>query len=473
MPALEAMRTPPRRVLLRADMERQSRVWSRRLLLTGLVLMPGAWVMTRWEQSSLVMGFAAMFLFLIGYACISPALIVRLCRYLQPLAAASGRFVVTMAVRNIAASLSRTGIAMITLMIAMATAIGVAVMISSFRLAVDDWLSHTLRADIYASLPEDRPAGAAPRIAADTIGAIRQLPGVEAISLGQRFTIGTDSGPVNVMVLDVPQRGFRGYRFTRGDSDAAWRAFDAGEAVIVSEPYAYHHRLQPGDSVLLPVKGGTRRFPVAGVFKDYSSEHGVVVMNRKMLRQAGFDFLPATVGVYLAGSASKASVIAAVEELAARQSLLVRDKQVIHDASLQVFDRTFTVTQVLRLVTVIVAIVGVFSALLALHLERAREFAVLRATGLDKTQLKLLVGTESAVIGLVSGMLAIPLGLALAAFLIFEINRRSFGWSMAFHGDLSQLVVALFLALVSAVAAGLYPAMKIAAARPADALRYD
>jgi putative ABC transport system permease protein len=231
--------------------------------------------------------------------------------------------------------------------------------------------------------------------------------------------------------------------------------------------------LQPGDSVLLPVKGGTRRFPVAGVFKDYSSEHGVVVMNRKMLRQAGFDFLPATVGVYLAGSASKASVIAAVEELAARQGLLVRDKQVIHDASLQVFDRTFTVTQVLRLVTVIVAIVGVFSALLALHLERAREFAVLRATGLDKTQLKLLVGTESAVIGLVSGMLAIPLGLALAAFLIFEINRRSFGWSMAFHGDLSQLVVALFLALVSAVAAGLYPAMKIAAARPADALRYD
>ena len=39
---------------------------------------------------------------------------------------------------------------------------------------------------------------------------------------------------------------------------------------------------------------------------------------------------------------------------------------------MDIFDRTFTITNVLRLLAILVAVVGVLSALLALQLERAR-----------------------------------------------------------------------------------------------------
>ena len=50
-------------------------------------------------------------------------------------------------------ALSRTSVAMAALMIAVASAIGVGVMIASFRDAVTRWLEGTLRADVYISAP--------------------------------------------------------------------------------------------------------------------------------------------------------------------------------------------------------------------------------------------------------------------------------------------------------------------------------
>ena len=58
---------------------------------------------------------------------------------------------------------------------------------------------------------------------------------------------------------------------------------------------------------------------------------------------------------------------------ASDQAVMVRSNKSIRDFSLQVFDRTFAITNVLRLLVVIVAFVGVFSALMALFLEKGRE----------------------------------------------------------------------------------------------------
>ena len=58
-----------------------------------------------------------------------------------------------MAIRNITRSLSRTSVAIGALMVAISTIIGVSLMISSFRLTVDRWLTDLLQADIFVSAP--------------------------------------------------------------------------------------------------------------------------------------------------------------------------------------------------------------------------------------------------------------------------------------------------------------------------------
>ena len=119
--------------------------------------------------------------------------------------------------------------------------------------------------------------------------------------------------------------------------------------------------------------------------------------------------------------------------------------------SLEVFDRTFVITGVLRTLAVVVAFVGVLSSLMALQLERTRELGVLRACGLTPGQLWRLVTQQTGLMGLVAGLLSLPVGIIMAAIMIFIINRRSFGWSLQMEISPITLVQALIVAVVAAL----------------------
>jgi len=121
----------------------------------------------------------------------------------------------------------------------------------------------------------------------------------------------------------------------------------------------------------------------------------------------------------------------------------------------------------------VVAFVGVLGALMALQLERRRELGTLRAIGFTPAQIWGLVTSQTVLMGLIAGLLALPLGMALAAGLIFVVNQRSFGWSMDLQIVPSVLIQAVALAVVAAFLAGVYPAFKMATSTPAAALREE
>jgi putative ABC transport system permease protein len=153
------------------------------------------------------------------------------------------------------------------------------------------------------------------------------------------------------------------------------------------------------------------------------------------------------------------------------QPVLVRANRTIREQSLAIFDRTFAITGVLRLLAIGVAFIGVLSALLALQLERGRDHAVLRALGVTPGQMVGLGVLETGSMGLLAGLLALPLGWILAELLIHVVNVRSFGWSMDSSLPPGVLVDAVLLAIAAAVLAGAYPALRMARVQPAAALR--
>jgi putative ABC transport system permease protein len=155
----------------------------------------------------------------------------------------------------------------------------------------------------------------------------------------------------------------------------------------------------------------------------------------------------------------------------AGRTVITRTNDALRAASLEVFDRTFQVTSVLRLLAFIVAFVGVLSALMALELERSREFGVLRATGVTPGEVWKLVVTQTGLIGLAAGVLAVPMGIVLSVVMIFVINKRSFGWTLQMHVGPDVIVQAIALALVGALLAGVYPAWRMSRTSPALALR--
>lgn len=377
-----------------------------------------------------------------------------------------------MAVRGVTASLSRTGVAIAALAVAVSVTVGVGVMVASFRGTVDRWLGQALSSDLYVRAAGAGGAlGTAP-LPADLARRFAALPGVGGVgSIQWVELLGRDGGPIRLAVVSRDRAAFARLDLAAGERRAAWRAFATGGAVLVSEPFAFRRGLAPGDTVELPTDRGRRRFPVAAVTVSYASDQGVVTMARPTFERF-WDARGLTgVSVDLASGASADAVVAALRRAAGEQALEIERSGALRRASMAIFDRTFRITTVLRLLAGLVAAVGVIAALAALELERARELGVMRALGLTPGQLRGLVTAQTALMGLVAGLLSLPVGLLLAVVMVQVVNRRSFGWTMELTVAPGVLVEAVVLAVGAAVVAGVVPAWRMGRVSPAEALR--
>jgi len=458
-PAIEATGAPPRVVMSRGALETQARRAVTRATWLGLGLGGGgALILTL--PAGIIGGFAGLFLVMVGAALVAPSAALVLLRALDPVAGSVFGMLGRLATRGIVAAL----------MIAVSAAIGVGVMIASFREAVVRWLDGTLRADVYVSVPSlvgNRPDAT---LEAALVARLAAVPGVARASTSRSVFVPSPRGPVQVIALDLDPARRPRWRFRDGGSDPVWAA--GGEAVIVSEPYANRHGAQVGGTVRVKTDRGERDFPVAGVFYDYGSSAGVVVMSRRTYDRFWDDRGVSGLAIEAAPGADLGALMAALRERAAGgQEVVIRANRELRLASLEIFDRTFAITGILRTLTVAVAFVGMLAALMALGLERGREMGVLRTLGLTPRQVWILISTQSGLMGLLAGVLAVPGGLLLAAVLVFVINRRSFGWTMPIDPSPAILLQGVALSILAAVLAGLYPAWKMATALPADALR--
>jgi putative ABC transport system permease protein len=321
-------------------------------------------------------------------------------------------------------------------------------------------------------------------LSAEWVERFKALPEVAGVSVSRRVQLLTSGEPGELLALQIPRKAFTRFKLTDGDLDQARREFFDDYGVLVSEPYAFRHDVHTGDMLKLPTDFGETEFKVAGIYVDYGSESGVVAMNRSTYLKFWKDNSISSISIYARNDTNVPQLIEKLRAIADEernnpyklnkgQQLDMRSNQAIRDASIKIFDQTFAVTQVLRLLAIVVALVGIMSALMAIQIERSRELALMRAIGLTPRQLWLVVSGETGIIGALSGILAAPIGISIAAILILVINQRSFGWSMDISIDPLVLSQSLAMAVVAALLAGIYPAMRLSRIKPADALREE
>jgi putative ABC transport system permease protein len=466
LPARQAARPPPLTTLSRAALERDTRRRIPLMAWMGSVLLVLGLVAALSLPGGVITGFAGLFVLLIGAALLTPAA-VRLAHLVLDRLAPTG--VWRLAVRDLDRHLSRLSTATAALMVALAASVGVAVMVDSMRGAVSDWLQDLLNADLYVAAPGFADGASLP---AAVVAEARRLPQVRAYSSYRNIELPHDGAPLRLIAAELAAPSRIGFELIAADGPEPWGSFDRG-AILISEPLAYRLSLRPGDSLPLLTDNGERPFAVAAVFRDFASEHGRLFIARDHYSRHWDDPEVDTLALFAAARDAGALLSAANERLAADHELVFTPAAGIYDESMAIFDRTFRITEVLRLLSLSVAFIGVLSALMALQLERRKEYAILRALGLTRLQVSRLIVIESGLLGLIAALLAIPVGLAMAWILTAAIQLRAFGWSMPLTLSEGPLLTALITGLFAALLASLYPAWRSAQQHPAPQLRED
>lgn len=462
MPAREASEVPPIAAMARGRREYDVRVakW-KSLSIAGLcALAAAALSQLPAVEGKPLFGYLASLLLVAATAAALPALVAGLARGSSRLFHWLAWTEPYLALRRLAASLRRTSVLLASLSTAIAMVVSIAIMVGSFRKTVALWLGHELRADFYVQPAEQPSVDRYPTLDPAIARRIAALPGVQAVDELRAFSITYQGVPAKLAAGNARvESQWGGFEFLPGENARIiFSQMEDGNSVIISQPFALKHGIHPGAIMTLPLSGNPVTFRVAGVYYDYSDPRGTIVMDRQTLLKYMPGAAPSGLAIYLKRGASAKETREAIEQASNGHRVVVLANQFLRRQALAVFDRTFRITYALEAVALCVAAIGMAGALLALVVDHRREIGLLRFLGASTLQVRRLVLSEAAVLGVLASIVGFILGLLLSLILIFVINKQSFGWTIQFHWPIAFLIAALAVVGACTLAAALYPA---------------
>lgn len=427
-----------------------------------------------------VAGYAAVTLVVAGFSLLAPVMLRGTSLLLSPLLERTFGVVGRLAAVSLPASLRRTSVAAAALAVATGMMVAVALMVGSFRETVRIWVNQTVSSDLWlrpskgltnAQIALFRPEVADALAAVPFVGEIDRVRGKDVVYGDALISLGSGEFAVAARRGDLPMVTPRSARKALAD---ALRK----NGVLVSETFAIKFGKRVGDIVKFPVARGsltmTKTFPITGIYRDYSNDRGVVVMDRALFVRSFGDDAINTIVVYLKPGVDRTRARIALErEFGPKYGAFVVTNAEIRGEVMRIFDQTFTITYALLAVAIVVAVLGIVNTLSALILERTRELALLRAGGLFAHELRTMIVLESSLLGLVSTAAGLVMGYALSWILIYVINKQSFGWTIEFHTPVVLIVTSLAITFLSSALAGLAPARLASRIEIAAALKSE
>ena len=431
------------------------------LVLTGLWYQLYGWT---WKPSGFVLGIAVLVVLPL-----SAPLFIRGITAAVPVRG----FGLGYSLKSLGARLQTTSFAVSSLAIAVSMLIGITFMIGSFRRTVDVWVGGTVKADIYLSTSSFRGRGVQATLDDDLVSSLSNLPGIEAVDRLRKLEVYSGDREIYLAGVDMSLVGGESrFPLLYGDPSQAWPLLRQGKAVLIGETLAHKADLGVGDRLVVSAPGGEVRFPIVGVYYDYSPGKGLAVVDLEALAEH-FGPGPAhSLALYLQAPEETERVVDQLKLRYAETPLRFRSNRTLRQAVLKIFDQTFAITRLLQAMCLLIAVCGITLTLLILARERISELALYRAMGALRLQIFWVFVGKGLGIGLLGLALGILGGVALAAILIFVINRAYFGWTIQVYWPWAALIQQSATILGAALLASFYPALQ-ATQSPATVLSRD
>jgi putative ABC transport system permease protein len=369
----------------------------------------------------------------------------------------------------------RSGITIATLMISLAAIFTVAAFVTSVRESLLLWVDRMVTADLVVHSGA-KTAGPLNVPLKEELGAkFEAVPGVAVVDFYRLIRSNYEGRPIMIESFSARRSArVRTLPMIAGDGAAALGQMAAGEGVIVSESLRDKFGKTVGDVIRLSTPSGSVSFKIIGVYVDYTSDSGSVLIEREVYKKLWGDDLVDAFDLWLARGADPQAVIDRINrDYGDQYQLFVSTHKELKDNVIRLMEQSFSVNYAVEIVAVVVAIFSVINTLLASILDRTREIGVLRAIGATNKQLRGMVMAEAGWIGLLGGVLGLFAGAVMSYHHVVYNTRFLTGWTFQYYYPAGVAVLALVGSVVLCLLAGYFPAKRAASIPIVSAIGYE
>lgn len=420
-----------------------------------------------------VFGYLAIALLLIGGIALMPRFTAwffsRLLNQLQYYRLSA---VLTLVLARLANAPNQAAIALGGILASFSLMVAMAIMVTSFRVSIDDWLGHVLPADLYVRAAASGDQGG---FQPDTQKTIAKLLGFDRVDFfrTQQVSLDVNRPEITLFARPVDRTDARNTLPLTDDRIAPGALPENVMPIWVSEAMVDLYGYRVGEKVNLPVGATSSEFLVAGVWRDYGRQFGAVQMQLADYQRLTGDLSVNTVALWLQAGMTADEAIANLRQLPFGAALEISRSSELRTLSLEIFDRSFAVTYLLEMVAVVIGLLGVAASFSAQTLARAKEFGMLRHIGVMRRQILLMLAAEGGLLTLLGIVLGFVLGWSISLILVFIVNPQSFHWTMQLHLPWSWLTMIAAIMLVSAALTALLSGRRAVSGNVIRAVRED
>ncbi|HEY8606753.1 MAG TPA: FtsX-like permease family protein [Noviherbaspirillum sp.] len=472
LPAWEAARARPAQALKAGAedvaLSRLSTPWPALACIGCAVLLAR---MPPWHDLP-VPGYLAIALLLVGGIGLMPRIAAAVFGWMAGTAVAQAGPVRALSLARLANAPNQASIALGGVLSSFSLMVAMVIMVASFRVSVDDWLSEVLAADLYL---RSAAAGNSATLGPAEQQAVAATAGVARAEFlrSQPLVLDPARPPVTLIARPIDAADPARTIPVTGDVLAPDR-FPAGALPVwVSEAMVDLYRHVPGTEVRLMLGGREHAFIVAGVWRDYARQTGAIQMRLSDYRKLTGDQEVNDGALWLQPGARPSQVIAALRALPFGEGLELAEPGEIRAVSLRIFDRSFAVTYLLEAVAIVIGLFGVGATFSSQALARAKEFGMLRHVGVLRRQILAMLALEGSLLTLLGVAAGFVLGTAISLILVFVVNPQSFHWTMRLHMPWAILSGVALVLLLAAAATALLAGRHAVSGAAVQAVRED
>ncbi len=448
--------------------------WKRIALGAALVLLTSLLIQFSPSRVGMTVQLFYVALTLLGLTMLLPRLVQWIARMIRPAmdwaGGSEGALAVDAMIRSPRRSSATVGALMVGLMFVFSTG----AYIQSFKHMIARWTQRMLNADLVVSTSA-LLRSTSYHFSEDLGLRISALPEVKNVD-DVRFTLipfQGDTAALNAIEMDS---------FLARAPDAIEGAnvndirerLARGEGVLVSKNFAARWKCRVGGSVRLNAPTGVLDLPILGIVEDYRSDKGSIFLDRALYKKYWKDDAVDFFDVDLKPGGDATRVKYEIERLTyGTDHALVYTNAEFRQWIGSRVDQFFLLNYMQLVVAVIVAIVGIVNTLIVSVMDRRREFAIVRAIGGYRSQIRKMVLLEAVAISIVGVMVGALAAVFNIQFLSRTVSTVLAGYDVPFYFPWALILETLPAVVAVSLLAAWIPARHAMQVSVIEAIGYE